>query len=91
MSSTSITDEHTKKIIIALTNIIRDELFTTTDDIKANALREMGIRIQTDTKLLNAIIEFNGSFLDLNNSWYLKSPSTSNSHVLARMLLKLMP
>ena len=91
MYSTSITDEHSKKIIIALTNIIRDELVTTTDDIEANALREMGIRIKSDTKLLNAIIEFNESFLDLNNSWYSSSPSTSNSHVLARMLLKLMP
>ena len=74
MSSTRIIDDHTKRIIIALTNTIRDELVTTTDDIEANALREMGIRIQTDTKLLNGIIEFNGSFMDLNNSWYSSSP-----------------
>ena len=56
MSSTSITDERTKKTIIAFTNIIRDELITTTDDIKANALREMGIRIQTDLELLNRLL-----------------------------------
>ena len=91
MSSTSITDECTKKTIIALTGILQDKLISTTSDAETNAINELLIRIQNDTNLLNAIIEFNVSFLDLSDSWYLSSPSTSNAHVLARMLLTLMP
>ena len=90
MSLTSITDECTKETIYILTNIIQNELITTTNVIEANALRELLIRIQTDTKLLNAIIEFNESFLNLSDCWNSRSSSTSN-HVLVRMLLKMMP
>ena len=91
MSLTSITDECTKETIYILTNIIQNELITTTNVIEANALRELLIRIQTDTKLLNAIIEFNESFLNLSDCWHSRSSSTSNAQVLARMLLKMMP
>ena len=91
MSLTSITDECTKESIYILTNIIQNELITTTKVIEANALRELLIRIQTDTKLLNAIIEFNESFLNLSDCWNSRSSSTSNAQILARMLLKMMP
>ena len=91
MSLTSITDECTKGTIYILTNVIQNELITTTNVIEANALRELLIRIQTDTKLLDAIITFNESFLELSSSWSSNSPSTSNSQVLARMLLRLIP
>ena len=91
MSLTSITDECTKETIYILTNVIQNELITTINVIEANALRELLIRIQTDTKLLDAIIKFNESFLELSSSWSSNSLSTSNSQVLARILLRLIP
>ena len=76
MSLNSIIYECTNETICILTKIIQNELITTTNDIEANALRELLIRIQTDTKLLNAIIEFNESFLNLSDCWYSRSYST---------------
>ena len=91
MSSTSITDERLKNTVIALNRILQAKLISTTSDAEANVINELLIRIQTDTELLNAIIKFNESFLALSASWYSSSPSTSNAHVLTRMLLTLMP
>ena len=91
MSLNSILDECTKETTYILTKIIQTELTTTTNDIDANALRELLIRIQTDTKLLNAIIEFNESFMNLSDCWHSRSSSTSNAQVLVRLLLKMMP
>ena len=90
-------DERVNDINILINDIIQFKLADgTINDVEANVLRDMRIRIQNNTELLDAIINFNKSFLALNANWNsnvsstLSVSSTLNANSLARMLLALL-
>ena len=89
MSSTITTEERVNNFINAINDIIQFRLeYKRMNEDEANVLREMLIRIRTDTALLAAITNFNNSFLTLKANWdsinsYTSSISpTSNANLL---------
>ena len=64
MSSTSTTDERVNSITIAINAVIQRELAAKTmTETDAIALRDILIRIRTDTAFLNALTNFSNYYL----------------------------
>ena len=82
MSSTSkSTDNLLNNFTLSVSTAIKHELDVgTITDEDAKILRKVLIRIQTDTKLLNAIIKFNALFLNLDINWIAAAFSVLNNN-----------
>ena len=80
MSTSNITNERVDRITNAFNASIERGLATKTMSVEhANILRDMLIRIRTDTALLDAIISFASSYLAVNATWASSANANASS------------
>ena len=81
MFLTSTTDERVDSITIAINAVIQRELAAKTmNEDDATALRDILIRIQTDTAFLNALTNFSNYYLLSRALWASNASANSSSN-----------
>ena len=88
MSTSTITNERVDRVTNAFNASIERGLATKTMSVEhANILRDMLIRIRTDTALLDAIISFASSYLAVNATWASSANANASSTASASAIL----